>query len=328
MNNPINDLFIPRYPALNNRINENETFGVEIESIITPDEDDNYRDRSELATFLREVTGVEVYQEGWNTETRSYWKVIYDGSVEGRGEDAEVISPPLKGEEGMHEVNMVVNAMEAFGMEVNSSTGLHVHHDAKELLSSELAMMVQFYSFYEGIIDTFQPLSRRGRNACYCQPVKSFYCEDSAKGVFDIINERLKKVSSGVEKIGDTYNTGIKYENMNTLFRREYGGERYCKLNLNSFYKHGTVEFRHHSGTVDAEKVLNWIELTQHIVNYVRRKKSRITGRHTPSFKKMMELLDVRPEIHEFYDKRRKHFRSRYGKMDAQCTNYKNGYKN
>ena len=167
MNNPINDLFIPRYPALNNRINENETFGVEIEAIITPDEDDNYRDRSELATFLREVTGVEVYQEGWNTETRSYWKVIYDGSVEGRGEDAEVISPPLKGEEGMHEVNMVVNAMEAFGMEVNSSTGLHVHHDAKELLSSELAMMVQFYSFYEGIIDTFQPLSRRGRNACY-----------------------------------------------------------------------------------------------------------------------------------------------------------------
>jgi hypothetical protein len=33
---------------------------------------------------------------------------------------------------------------------------------------------------------------------------------------------------------------------------------RYCKLNLSSYRRHGTVEFRQHSGTLDAGKAKQW----------------------------------------------------------------------
>ena len=312
---------------MNNIINEQETFGVEIEAIINLDDDGDVRRRSELAEYIIDTTGVEILSEQWNTETKSYWKIIHDGSVNGRGIDCEVISPPLKGEKGMEQVKSIVDSMSEFGMEVNASTGLHVHHDAKNISSRELGLLVQFYSFYEGIIDTFQPKSRRGTSACYCRPVKQFYSADTAKLVFDIIKSRMEKISAGVERIGDTYNRGIKNTNMDTLFYNEFRSERYCKLNLNSFWKHGTVEFRHHSGTVDSEKILNWIELTQHILNYCKKAKSRITAKHSPSFHKMMDLLCVRNELREFYDNRRKHFKKEYGKMDAGCTHHKSGYK-
>jgi hypothetical protein len=37
--------------------------------------------------------------------------------------------------------------------------------------------------------------------------------------------------------------------------------DRYQKLNLESLERHGTIEFRQHSGTVDAEKAVNWVRL-------------------------------------------------------------------
>lgn len=36
-------------------------------------------------------------------------------------------------------------------------------------------------------------------------------------------------------------------------------GSRYFKVNLMSFQRHGTIEFRQHSGTVNATKIANWV---------------------------------------------------------------------
>lgn len=285
------------------------------------------RNRHTLAHYINDNAGVDCRAEGWNTETRDYWKVIYDGSVHGAGEDCEVISPPIKGRSGLNDLRRVVQCMEEFGVVVNTSTGLHVHHDTKNVSTDALAMLVQVYAFYEGILDTFQPKSRRGQNAGYCRSIKSFFGEDTAKDVFQRIKCRLDENDSGCEKIGKVYNKGIKDTNFNRLFRYEYRNERYCKLNLHSYYKHGTVEFRHHAGTVDAEKICNWVELTQALIKYCQKKKSRITGKHKPTFKKLMELVEVREEIFNFYDSRRKHFAEKYGKVDFECTDHKRGYK-
>jgi hypothetical protein len=35
--------------------------------------------------------------------------------------------------------------------------------------------------------------------------------------------------------------------------------ERYFKLNVAAYLRHGTIEFRQHSGTVDYQKMVNWI---------------------------------------------------------------------
>jgi hypothetical protein len=38
-----------------------------------------------------------------------------------------------------------------------------------------------------------------------------------------------------------------------------YQGGRYNKVNLCAFLRHGTIEFRQHSGTMNVDKVINWI---------------------------------------------------------------------
>ena len=43
---------------------------------------------------------------------------------------------------------------------------------------------------------------------------------------------------------------------------------RYFKLNLQSYVKYGTVEFRHHSGTTTFSKVKNWILICARLVEY------------------------------------------------------------
>lgn len=47
--------------------------------------------------------------------------------------------------------------------------------------------------------------------------------------------------------------------------------DRYYKLNLKAFHRHGTVEVRHHQGTVEAVKIQNWVILTQGLVERAKR---------------------------------------------------------
>src|SRR5581483_12043482 len=51
------------------------------------------------------------------------------------------------------------------------------------------------------------------------------------------------------------------------LARGIKGGSRFVKLNFTSHWKHGTVEFRQHSGTVDAEKIKRWVYFCQKLVD-------------------------------------------------------------
>jgi hypothetical protein len=36
---------------------------------------------------------------------------------------------------------------------------------------------------------------------------------------------------------------------------------RYRKLNIHSYFRHQTLEVRHHSGTTDPAKITNWVRL-------------------------------------------------------------------
>ncbi len=53
-------------------------------------------------------------------------------------------------------------------------------------------------------------------------------------------------------------------------FRRR--AARYRALNMGSFGRHGTLEVRLHQGTVDREKIVNWVRLLQWIVSQPLRK--------------------------------------------------------
>ena len=44
-------------------------------------------------------------------------------------------------------------------------------------------------------------------------------------------------------------------------------GTRYVKVNAESFMRHGTVEFRQHSGTIEFEKISNWVKICGNLID-------------------------------------------------------------
>lgn len=202
----------------------NKTIGIEIECYVPR------ATRSELNHALARV--VNYQQENWNTNTRSYWKAIRDGSLGGSTpsgyEGAEFISPPLKPKALFDQLEAVLKVLNEYGAKVRKSCGFHVHCDAKGFTPKRLQYALNHYVKSERALDRIMAPSRRDNNATYCK---------------------------GTRAILDTAIDGARVRT---------GGEfRYRKLNLTSYAKHGTLEFRHHGGTLDFAKMVPWIAMCQ-----------------------------------------------------------------
>lgn len=206
--------------------NQDRKFGVEIEFHSVP--------QRAVAEALVEK-GLLAVVEGYNHETRGYWKVITDSSC-----GYELVSPPLKGREGLRQLELALEALNELGAKVDKKCGLHVHHDINEYNAKQIANIYASYIKYESVIDTFMPKSRRANENHFCQTL-SLYTSKEA------MLDRLKDV----KELSD--------------LTRIYSS-RYVKLNCHSYIKYGTIEFRQHAGTISYEKVYNWILLTQQIV--------------------------------------------------------------
>jgi hypothetical protein len=169
---------------------------------------------------------LEYNREAWNTTTRTYWKGITDGSLEApRGYvGREYVSPPLLPAELFLQLPLLLQVLELHGARVNKSCGFHVHIDGAGYTPKRMQYLINHYAKSETALDCLMPLSRRESNTDYCKSVRN-----------------------------------VQSTMLSSDGRIRYG--RYYKLNLASFAKHGTVEFRHHSGTLDFEKMVCWIAL-------------------------------------------------------------------
>lgn len=198
----------------------NRTFGVEIE----------FCTNKTATTIARALVaaGIECAAENYNHNTRSHWKIVTDGSVSC---GYELVSPILSGEAGIAEVKRAAAALVAAECSVDTSTGLHVHVGANDLSRDSIINLVRRYGDHETLIDAVVPSHRR--NNSYARTVRN----DVATMAAHIRNYPRATVTDVCYSVG----------------------ERYKKLNLQSFVKYGTVEFRQHSGTLDGTKIANWI---------------------------------------------------------------------
>jgi len=175
------------------------------------------------------AAGVPCTDEAYNHHTRSYWKIVDDGSVRGAVGTGELVSPPLSGAEGLAQVRKVLRALVAAGGRVNSTCGLHVHVDCNDLSVPDLANVVNRYATFENTINSFMPASRR--NGQWARSVQ---------------RAGLARTVSG-------------YQSVSALKAACGYWERYYAVNVASFARYGTLEFRQHSGTVNGSKVAHWI---------------------------------------------------------------------
>ncbi len=179
--------------------------------------------------------GVTCAVQGYNHRTISTWKVVSDASLRG-GETGELVSPPMQYNDASFAIiEKVCAALETAGATVERQCGLHVHHDAGDFRGPDFARLVADYTDNRDIIDTFMPSSRSRSNGGWA--------------------------TSPTQRIRGLANA--------TAVRRACHG-RYTAVNVSAFFVHGTVEFRQHAGTIDAEKIISWVHFTHAFMEKAR----------------------------------------------------------
>jgi hypothetical protein len=133
------------------------TFGVELECHLPAG-----KSHGDLADALRRKARVHARCEKYNHTTQAHWKVTTDRSLGyDRNSGAEVVSPILRGEEGIEEARRVTAAMNAFGCTISVKCGLHVHVGASDLSVDELRKLAISFVQAETAFDAIVPPSRR-----------------------------------------------------------------------------------------------------------------------------------------------------------------------
>lgn len=215
---------------------DNRTFGVEIECMVPTD-----TGLGGLEDALR-AAGIEVFVEHYNHHTRPHWKMVSDSSI--RAFDGyvplELVSPVLKGTAGRDQLRQVCGVLKREGVRVNRTCGLHIHHGANDLGLQGLKDLFLIYMQNEEQIDKMVAPSRRGDGNQYCH---------------SLLRTRPHWVqhSTSLDELLDVLS------------------DRYVKLNFQSYRKYGTVEVRQHQGTVDAEKILAWVDFGQSMLRAAKR---------------------------------------------------------
>ena len=207
----------------------NRRFGVEFEAYNV--------DRNVLCDALNEA-GIFTIIESYNHITRRHWKIVTDSSIRGN-KGFELVSPILQGEAGITEMKKVCEILKQCGAKVNLSCGTHVHIDAHSINLGSWKRIYINYARLEKVIDDFMPKSRKGNN--------NFY----TKG-FSTITNFEEKISNAISL--------VEIDN--------FFGSRYFKINPKSYARHNTIEFRQHSGTVEFEKISNWVRFLGNLITF------------------------------------------------------------
>ena len=248
-------------------LNENRTFGVEIECFLNTDGRrfvNNFMNQSEGERKGQKIK----YNYRYGSWSPTMWTLGYDSTITSNGEGYsnahELTSCPIKFSD-LGKVKSVIDELNTVGAKVNKSCGLHVHIDAKDLSLSQVKNVLISYLIYEEVIAFTQPQSRRWSSR-WCRSSRNVNNVRDIDLAFrsSVTNDLIKKIKKAktIKKLFDVY-----------------GGmdPRYVKVNIKGlvayhdqyarpFEKTGTIEFRQHSGTTDWDKISNWISFCYMLV--------------------------------------------------------------
>tara|TARA_R100000655_G_scaffold40580_2_gene76347 strand:+ start:31518 stop:32321 length:804 start_codon:yes stop_codon:yes gene_type:complete len=214
-------------------------FGVEIEFICS-------KSQSEICRIINRDTGIECVPAGYSDRDTSKWRMKTDGSLSRGG--LELVTPILSDMEDLKKLQEVIKVLDVHG-KVNSSCGIHVHTDARNTSTLQVRKLMKYIAKYELAMNKLVSKSRRG---------SSRWCSDNYQNVRD---NRLMDFKTPTEF----------FVHLNGMSKRKLvrsiTGTRYYKWNFQNYMNHGSVENRMHQGSLNVEKITNWILLNQAMVN-------------------------------------------------------------
>lgn len=226
------------------------------DSVVATEPDVDYNNASEETNGVASMTqkfGVEIecmvprdvnlYALMNEAGVQNQWTEKHDGSlmppVGYRG--VEIVSVPLHNlDDSFESIKKICNVLNKAGAIINKTCGLHVHVDASGFSAAQMRNVFDRYKKFEIEIDKWMPASRRKSENTYCR---------SLNGV-------------------DVFHS----DSINTMCGNT-GSSRYLKVNLQAYLVHGTVEFRQHSGTTRADKIINWVKFC---INFMKQSKEAV----------------------------------------------------
>lgn len=231
--------------------------------------------------------------------------ITSDGSLKNDG--VEFQTPKLKGKQGELAIKHISKVLNAHGFHTDRTTGLHIHLDGRGLMPktrtktypAQLVRMLSFYLSFEEVILSFLPASRRKNQ--FCNPLRNSYHVQEIRDVRNL--EQLEKI---------WYRRSLR-RHLKEAKSNKYHQSRYAGINLHSLLKDGHIEVRYHSGTMNATKILEWVNLHQTVLDMASMKHSRLDERCSEA----MAMTNLEEKTELFFDvlnlpaRAREYFRSR-----------------
>lgn len=241
-----------------------------------------------------------------------------DGSLGNNG--VEFQTPKLRGKKGEELITLLTELLNKNGFRVDKSCGLHVHIDGAGLLPKTrtkhnpqaIKNLLSLYMIYEDVIQSILPRSRRNnrfamhiRNNFHFAEIKECYSLESIEKLWYRVAKR-KELKSQKDQ--------------------HYNSTRYNGLNLHSLFANGHLEIRYHSGTINREKILHWIQLHLAMVDYAKKAydiqlQPEITSLREKT-EKLYHLLDLPESTREYYTMRQNLFSETHTTEDTENRTY------
>lgn len=222
-------------------MNEERTFGIEMETLCKNPRQWVAEQLNVVLQPFGHTASAQPYHHGTNSRNLTHWEVKPDGSVSQGATpeyryDAEIVTPVLKGNEGLQVLKAVCTwLVSSHAFKVSKVCGLHVHHGVS---ARELNALAKTWVKIEGVVMNCLPGSRKGNR--YCKPWKNRYARGS---------------ETMLEELGAMQ-----------WYSRYLFNDRYYNLNFASYSMRGTVEFRCAAGSFEYEKISQWLLCTQAII--------------------------------------------------------------
>ncbi|MDD3585711.1 MAG: amidoligase family protein [Thermoguttaceae bacterium] len=196
------------------------TFGLEIETIINRE------------TANANGLNVGRYHDGRQVPyLPEGWTAASDSSIRGNANETgcEIVSPILRGEDGLRQIYTVLAALKEKGHRVNTSTGVHVHIGYGNQPEEQVRRLVAVVAYLETAIYATTGTKNRERGG-WCKGIRR--------------HENVRKA----------------VQNMN--------GDRYHLLNITNLRRRRipTIEFRAFSGSLNPVKILGWVQMCLGVV--------------------------------------------------------------
>lgn len=197
-----------------------------------------------------ELVGVEVEMENILNRIPSrdlpklkYWSPTEDGSLREGGIEY-IFRQPLSGKDlvlAIRELDASFKRLEVLPS-FSERTSVHVHMDIRNLLFSQFVNLVVLSTMFEKPLFRFAGPGRE----------RNLFCLSVDEAESDIISLGQSLSAKAAEDVHMILNSAGKY----------------AACNISSIFRHGSLEFRHHEGTMDPKQILDWVNILLSLKRY------------------------------------------------------------